>query len=133
MEDTTYQFKNNKHTLLRTYNFTLGNDKETYQNTAEFSYVSLKELAEIAKGPNNQDNDRNIQEIVNLIKNSTIESRITGIYLDTTFGSNWGDIYFELNEPFIDNTVTHFLSSLHQASADEISFELPNLIRAWWD
>lgn len=125
--ETKYTFENNNHTLVET------TTAPGYTHTSKFSYVSMNELEELTKGPNNQDNDRNLKQIFDIIKNSTIESNIAGIYLDTTFGADWGAIYFVLKSEFIDNSLIHFLSALRQAHADELTFEQPNLIRAWWD
>lgn len=127
MIETTYNFTNNEHTLVEK------TTAPSYVHESTYSYVSLQELEDLSKGPNNQDNDRNLKQIVEIIKNSTIESNISGIYLDTTFGADWGAIYFVLQSGFIDNTLIHFLSALRQAHADELTFEQPNLIRAWWD
>lgn len=127
MIQTKYTFENNEHTLVET------TTAPSYIHTSTFSHVSINEFEKLTTGPNNQDNDRNLKQILDIIKNSTIESNIVGIYLDTTFGTDWGAIYFVLQDAFIDNTLIHFLSSLRQAHADELTFEQPNLIRAWWD
>lgn len=127
MIQTTYTFENNEHTLVET------TTAPSYTHVSKFSYVSIRDFEKLTTGPNNQDNDRNLKQILDIIKNSTIESNIAGIYLDTTFGTDWGAIYFVLKDAFINNTIIHFLSALRQAHADELTFEKPNLIRAWWD
>lgn len=123
-----YLFQNHNHTLIENYEIA----SAKYSN--EYELLTMPEMKALAESDDARSNDQDFAQIYKIFNDSpSILDFVDAFYIEKSRGRNWGEFYIKLKSPFLESPVIKMLSSLKQAKADELTFEQPKLIRAWWD
>lgn len=101
-------------------------------NTASFDGYTLEEFKKIAEAEG-VSNNMNWSSLIKRLEEAQITDIVARYYLESSRNTHWGVLYIELKDPYINRDTMSLLKILADEHADEITFEMHEVIRAWWD
>lgn len=136
----TLNYQSGHHNTTYTETITLNTEEKTISNslsllaskTSSFDGYTLEEFKKIAEDEG-VSNNMNWSSLIKRLEEAHLPDIIARYYLETSRNTNWGVLYIELKASFIDRDTISLLNILSEERADEITFEMPEVIRAWWD